>query len=353
MNPSLIVAAHSLLFLLLFSVCLFAFIVIRRIVLERRAVQFNRLYKQIEKDILEAISLLDPDFSLGVARKYGRHPAVLTQVLLDFGDIIVGEGRDQLRIIFNQAIRGRCLRGIASRRTTKRLQSIRLFIIFFDPAESAFLFRLLDDKPIIKLAVINALSRVPTPETMHHIFKAFEEDTGFTVQAYFNIIFGLGSRTEPLVKAFLNKPLPVDKLGLLVELVGAIPLQTLYEDVVALAKHSDKEIRIRVARTLGKLLIPETVDTLMALSSDGAWEVKAQAVKSLGRMKNLKTLDVLERSLFSPFWYVRYNAGYGLAEIGEEGVRRLKEVAGQEEDRYARDMSVMVLNDLIFPGEAA
>jgi HEAT repeat protein len=81
--------------------------------------------------------------------------------------------------------------------------------------------------------------------------------------------------------------------------------------------------------------------------------VKAQAVKSLGRMKNLKTLDVLERSLFSPFWYVRYNAGYGLAEIGEEGVRRLKEVAGQEEDRYARDMSVMVLNDMIFPGEAA
>ena len=353
MSPSLIITAHGLLFLLLFSVSLFGFIVVRRLVLEQRQERNDRLYRVIEKDILEAISLLDPDFSLEVARKHRSRPGVLTQALLDFGDIIVGEGRDQLRIIFNYAIKNHCLKRLASRRTAKRLQSVRLFIIFFDPAESAFLFRLLDDKPIIKLAVVSALSRIPSPETLNHIFNAFEEDTGFTVQAYFNIMFGLGSRTESLVKAFLKKPLAAEKLGLLVELVGAIPLRTLHEDVVALAGHSDKEIRIRVARTLGKLLIPETVDTLIALSSDEAWEVKAQAVKSLGRMKDLKTLDVLGRSLFSPFWYVRYNAGYGLAEMGEEGLRRLKEVAAQEEDRYARDMSVMVLNDLIIPGEAA
>jgi len=225
--------------------------------------------------------------------------------------------------------------------------------MFFDPAESDFLFRLLDDKPIIKLAVVNALSRIPSPETLTHIFRAFEADTGFTVQAYFNIMFSLGDRIEPLVKEYMMKPLAVDKLGLLVELIGAIPLRTLYKDVVALAGHADKEIRIRVARTLGKLLIPETVDELIALSSDEAWEVKAQALKSLGKMKNPRTLDILTGSLFSPFWYVRHNAGYGLAEMGEEGLRRLKEIAGQKEDKFARDMSVMVLNDLIIPAEGS
>jgi hypothetical protein len=353
MSSPLIITSYSLLFLFLFSVSLFGFIIIRRLVLEGRQIRFEGLYKQIEKDVLEAISLLKPDFSLEVARRHKGHSEVLTQVLLDFGDIIVGEGRDQLRIIFNQAIKSECLRRLASRRTAKRLQSVRLFIVFFDPAESAFLLRLLDDKPIIKLAVVSALSRIPSPETLNHIFNSFEEDTGSTVQAYFNIMFSLGNRTEPLVKAFLKKPLSAEKLGLLVELVGAVPLRTLCEDIVALAGHPDKEIRIRVARTLGKLLIPETLDTLVALSTDEAWEVKAQAVKSLGRMKSLKTLSVLRESLFSPFWYVRYNAGYGLAEMGEEGLRRLKEVAAQNEDRYARDMSVMVLNDLILPGEAA
>jgi hypothetical protein len=353
MSPSVIVSAYSLLFLFLFSLSLFGFIVIRRLVLERRRLRFNRLYEQIEKDVLEAVSRLDPDFSLEAARRHKGHPEVLTQVLLDFGDIISGEGKDQLRIIFNHVVKSPCLKCLRSRRTAKRLQGIRLFVNFFDPAESDFLFRLLNDKPIIKLAVVNALSRVPSPETLDYVFKAFEEEEGSTIQAYFNIMFSLGNRTEPFVKAFLRKPLPVEKLGLLVELVGAIPLQTLHKDVVTLAGHPDKEIRIRVARTLGKLLVPETADTLVALSADEAWEVKAQAVKSLGKMKNTEALDILTRSLFSTFWYVRYNAGYGLAELGEAGLRRLKEMAGQEKDRYARDMSIMVLHDLIIPGEAA
>ncbi len=353
MTPSIIVSGYSLLFLLIFSVSLFAFIVIRRLVLERKKVRFDRLYGQIETDVLEAISRLNPDFSLQVARKHKGHPAVLTRVLLDFGDIIVGEGRDQLRVIFNHAVKDLCLKRLTSRRTAKRLQSIRLFIIFFDPAERDLLFRLLKDKPAIKLAVISALSRIPSPETLNHIFNAFQEDTGCTIPAYFNIMFSLGNRTEPLIKEFLKRPLPVDKLGLLVELVGAIPLRTLCENIVALAGHPDKEIRIRVARTLGKLLIPETVDTLVGLSADAAWEVKAQAVKSLGKMKNLGALDILTGSLFSPFWHVRYNAGYGLAELGEAGLLRLREIARQEDDKYARDMSNMVLNDLIIPGEAS
>ena len=95
------------------------------------------------------------------------------------------------------------------------------------------------------------------------------------------------------------------------------------------------------------------MDTLVALSADEAWEVNAQAVKSLGKFKNPEALDILTSSLFSAIWYVRYNAARGLAELGEGGLRRLKEIAGQDDDKYARDMSVMVLNDLIIPGEAA
>lgn len=353
MNLSLIIVAYSLLFLLLFSISLFAFIVIRRLVLNGQQVRFQKLYGLIEQDILEALSRQSPEFSQEVARKHEKHLRVLTRVLLDFGNAIVGQGQEQLKIIFNQTIKERCLRGIASWRTAKRLQSVRLFIVFYDPAESASLFRLLDDKPIIKLAVISALARIPTPETIGHIFKAFEEDSGATVQAHFNIMFSLGNQTEPFVKASLKKPLSAAKLGLLVELIGAIPLRTLCDDVVALAGHPDKEIRIRVARTLGKLLVPETASTLIGLSSDAAWEVKAQAVRSLGKMRNPAALDILRRSLFSPFWYVRYNAGYGLAEMGEEGLRRLKKVAAQEEDKYARDMSLMVLNDLIYSSKAA
>ena len=353
MSPSLILVLYSLIFLLLFSASLFVFIISRRILLDRKQARSKRLYLRIEKDILESISLLNPEFTLRVAQKYKPQANVLTKVLLDYGNTITGEVRDQLRIIFNHVMKDRCLKGLSSIRTIRRLQSARLFINFFDPRQSVFLLRLLDDKPIVKLTVINALSRLPSAETFSYVFKAFEEDSGYTVRSYFNIMFSLGNRIEPLIKSYLRKPLSPEKLGLLIELVGAIPLLSLYEDIVEFASHPDKEIRIKVARSLGKLLIPKSVQTLIVLSSDEAWEVKAQAVKSLGKLRNQDTLDILGKSLFSPYWHVRYNAGYGLAEMGEAGLRRLKEVAAQDKDRYARDMSVMVLNDLIYSEAAA
>jgi len=353
MSPSLIIVLYSLIFLFLFSFSLFAFIIVRRIVIDKRLARFQHIYRQIEKDTLEAISLLQPEFSLEVARRYEHHITVLTRVLLDYGDVITGEGREQLRIIFDRTAKGRCLKALSSRREAKRLQNARLFIIFFGPAENSVLLRLLNDKPLIKLAVINALSRTPSPEIFDQIFRAFEEDTGAAVRSYFNIMFSLGGRIERHVKTHLKMPLSEEKLGLLVELVGGVPLYSLYDELIRLAAHKDKEIRVKVARALGKLLIPESAKTLIALSEDQAWEVEAQAVKSLGKIKNPDTVKILARSLFSPHWHVRYNAGYGLAEIGEAGIRRLKEVASQDEDRYARDMSVMVLNELICSEAAA
>lgn len=353
MSQSLLIVSYSLLFLLLFSFFLFGFIVVRRVILQCQNRIFQKRYHQVEADLLEAMSSLRPAFSLEVARKYKSWPAVLTKALLDYGNAITGEGKDQLMIIFNEALRHRCYKNLSSRRTVKRLQGARLFIVFFDPAESSLLLKLLRDKPIVKLAAITALSRTPSPQMLRYLFKAFGEDSGQAARTYFNIMFGLGGRIEPLVKSNLKKPLPSEKLGLLIELVGSIPLRALYEDILVLASHEDKEIRIKVARALGKLLFPESAPTLVRLSSDPAWEVQAQAVKSLGSLKNLETVDLLARSLYSPHWYVRYNAGNALAGIGEEGIRKLKEIAAQKEDRYAGDMATMALNEVIYLEEAA
>jgi hypothetical protein len=353
MSPDLYIAAYSLIFLASFSFSLFLFIISRRALLKRSKTRFEELYRRIEEAVFKAIAIKDPEFTSQVALTYSAHPQALTQVLLDCGDIITGGGREQLKIIFRQAVQKRCLKSLRSLRTAKRLQNARLFVIFFDPGESAALFRLLEDKPIVKLAVINALSRFPSPETCRHVFSAFTEIEDSRVGSYFNILFSLGYRIEPLVKDYLAESLPTEKLGLLVELVGAIPLISLYEDVCRLSSHPDKEIRVKVARALGKLRIPETVKILIGLSEDSAWEVKAQALKSLGKLKSPATLPILYRSMFSPFWYVRLNAGYGLAELGAEGLGRLKEVASQNQDKYARDMSLMVLSDFIDSEAAA
>ncbi len=353
MSLSLLIASGSLAFLFLFTVSLFVFILLRRFFLVYQGARQGRLYRLTEGDILEALSAEDIGSAFRVAERHRFHPSVLTNVLLDYGVILSGEGKERLRVIFDLALKEKCLKDLSSVWTIKRLKSARLFVLFFNPGESSILFNLLHDKPIVKLAAITALARMPNPETLQLIFKAFEEDQGPAVRSYFNIMFGLGERIESLVQAGLTKPLSAQKLALLIELVGAIPLRTLAAEIRSFSDHPDKEIRIRVARALGKLLIPDAVSTLVALAADEAWEVKAQALKSLGKLKNPETLGILMQSLFSPNWYVRYNAGYGLAGMGKEGLRRLKQVAAQKEDRYASEMSVMVLNDLAYLEEAA
>jgi HEAT repeat protein len=137
-----------------------------------------------------------------------------------------------------------------------------------------------------------------------------------------------------------------EKTALLIELAGAIPLRSLYRDILAFVDHPEKEIRIKVVRALGGLLIPESAPVLIRLASDEAWEVQAQAVKSLGKLKNPGALDILTKSFYSENWYVRFNARSGLMNLGDSGVQRLEEISRQTDDSYAAAMAAMALHDL-------
>ncbi len=352
MTPSAIAIGYSLLFLFLLSFALFFFIISRRVVLDHQQKIFARRYHKVEKDILEAMAQLNPTFSIQLARRHRNFLAVLTKVLIDYGNLISGEGKGQLKIIFDAALKTKCLKSMTSRWAVKRLKSARLFVTFFDSADSQYLLRLLQDKPLIRLATITALSQTPSSETLIFLFKAFESDQGYPIRPYYNIMFGLGGRVEPYVRDYLRKPLSPEKIALLIELVGAIPLRSLYEDILVYASHENKEVRIRVARAMGRLLVPDSTKTLVSMARDGAWEVRAQAVKSLGKLGTLEALDILSDSLFSPFWHVRLNAASALAKLGEPGDGKLREVASQTKDRYAAEMSAMILDEIIQPQES-
>ena len=98
--------------------------------------------------------------------------------------------------------------------------------------------------------------------------------------------------------------------------------------------------------------IPASLDILINLTEDEAWEVSAQALKSLGKLGDMAAVDILAKSLYSPFWHVRFNAGHGLASLGSSGIKQLKKTKRQTKDRYASDMATMVLDETIYMGES-
>jgi HEAT repeat protein len=217
---------------------------------------------------------------------------------------------------------------------------------FIDPLKMGSMLKLLEDKPIVRLAAVQAISQLSTPETLGLVFQAFESDLCPNIHSYISIILSLGAKAEVNIHEALEKPISQEKIALLIELAGAIPLRSLYSDILPFADHPEKEVRIKVARALGGLLIPDSIPVLIRLASDEAWEVQAQAVKSLGRLKSPEALDILAESFFSKNWHVRFNARTGLMNLGDAGVRRLEEISQQTRDAYAAAMAAMALHDM-------
>lgn len=349
-----IVVLYSFAYLFLMSAALFLFILIRRLVVVRRERRDLAAYEEMERDLLEVLTAEDPDAAArGFARRHRGRSRVLKRLLVAYRETLVGRTLEPLRTVFDATIGRRCLRELRSPWLAARLQNVRLFVDFSQPEEAFRLVRLLHDKPVVRLAALNALSGIASRDTLTVIFDLFEKDPEPNLYAYSNVFNTLGQRIEPFVRDSLGKPLPAAKLALLIEMAGRLLFRGLYGDVVRFAGHADKELRLRTARALGHLLVPASRRVLGGLAADPEWEVQAQALRSLGYLQDWRTVPILVKALFSPHWHVRYNAGHALAAFGPVGVAQLQEVTRQTEDHYAAEMAAMVLDDIVLAGGAS
>jgi hypothetical protein len=348
-----IVVVYSSIYLLLLSIALLLFITFRRMFIQSRDKREAQVYDRLEAELLEVLTATDPrEEALRFARRHKAHPRVLKRLLVAYREAVMGSVLEPLRTIFDRTIRRKCLRGLKSRWLFVRLQNVRLFVGFSRREEAPDLVALLHDKPVVRLAVLVALTGIPSDEMLAHIFESFESDSRPNLYAYSNIFFSLGQRINPHLRRSLRRPLSVEKTALLIEMAGRLLLRPLFREISEFADHPDKELRIRTARALGKLSVPASRETMVRLAADEAWEVRAQALRGLGFLKDRKTLPLLAGGLFSPHWHIRYNAGYGLAAFGLAGILRLQEISRQKKDRFAADMASMVLDTLVLTGGA-
>jgi HEAT repeat protein len=332
MSIPLIIVGYSLVFLLFFALSIFVFIIVRRIALRSRERKLETLSEELETDILLAMSAPDEGVAHKVAETYSGTPRILTRVVVDYAMTISGPERDRLKLIYDLALKERLLRDIRSHFIHIRLRAIRPFILFVD------------------LAVIDTLSDISHPVLIDWIFQTFAETPEPDLRASMNLMYSLGRKIENHIRPYLNDSMSAPKLGALIEMVGAIPLPSMYDLILEFAGHPDMEVRVRVARALGRLniLVKPVTRALAGLTKDDAWEVQAQALKSLGRLHVTTSLETLRRGMFSPHWHCRRNAGFALANLGGAGLKHLKEIAAQRADRYAADMARMVLEETAF-----
>ncbi|MBN1940110.1 MAG: HEAT repeat domain-containing protein [Candidatus Aminicenantes bacterium] len=329
----------------LFVAALFLFIIGRRLDLQRREKIFTARYKMIEQEIVAVLYTTDEKAIARIAVKYRTWPDVLTSVLVNLIRIVGGEEKIILKTIFALTLRDDLIIDLESGNYRRRLTATRLLGMFADPANVPALLRRLRDKPTIQFAAVNSIAGFPDDRVLDFVFRAFEADPKPNIHHFTDIVSKHGQACECYIREALRKPLSEEKIGILIEMTGLIPARGLYPDIIGFAAHQDKEVRIKVARALGRLLIPDSFEVLAALAEDPAWEVEAQAVRSLGRLNNQDALSVLARGLHSLSWHVRNNSKDALLDMGAVGIRKLREVSDTTQDQFAADMAEMGLEE--------
>ncbi|MBC7363143.1 MAG: HEAT repeat domain-containing protein [Candidatus Aminicenantes bacterium] len=333
----------SLELLAIFLLFLIFFIIIYRYFNTRRAVWFEQNYQRITDELLEMLTSSDPQQIVVVAEKNKKLFGPLTHALLDLARRIKGPEREKLSAVFHLAAEKKVKRYLRSPFLIRRLMAARLLDFFTELPDPELLRKLLKDKAPVRLAAISALARVPTEKTVSFILETLETDPAPDFQTYLEILFPLGEALENPLRQSLKKTLRPEILSFYIELAGVIPLRRLYPDLLVFKNSENKEVRIKTARAISRMELPESFTVLLEMASDSSWEVQAQAILGLGRLKNPEAIPFLVAALSSPYWHVRLNAKEALLLMGEPGIEALRQVASSSSDRFAADMARMGL----------
>lgn len=244
----------------------------------------------------------------------------------------------------------RIRRGARSRFWWRRLEAGRLLTLVGGGADVALLLRLLGDQhPAVVIAVIGALERVQSPAldtaVLSHLPKLPR-----TVQAYASAALQRAkSGVVQVLATRLRGPRAAPGLAAYVDLAGRLADPSLRDGVLALADHSNLEVRTAVARVLARYPHGDSLRVLTRLAADPAWQTRAQAIQSLGKL-DARAVALFRSALRDSSWWVRLRAALALARAGGEGRNALL-TAETGADAFARDMARFVLG--LTPGALA
>lgn len=104
-------------------------------------------------------------------------------------------------------------------------------------------------------------------------------------------------------------------------------------------EREERELRFSAERYLGRYPWEPARDALIAFVKDKEalhWEYAALAAWALRNYEGEDVLSALKSALYSPNWYVRYNAAESLESKGFSYAELIDVMAGK--DRYAREM---------------
>lgn len=271
---------------------------------------------------------------------------VLEELLLEYSDIISGEGKERLLSISRQTgILGKNLELMHKRSWWKQAMGA-YFIGQMEAEEGVPILLEKIDSEKEELAYIAKRSLIKISGTKY-LEQIMEKEVHGSIKTK-NRVMSLIDDTEEDIYSTMEKLFERENTFL-----SIIALESLGnrkdERVIPYIKkyifNQEKELRIssiKAAMSIGDIGDDEYFWYLLKLETDESWEVRTFFAKLLGIFKRTESVDVLSTLLTDENWHVRFNSGESLLKQGEIGILTLSEML-LSEDKFASDRAFDII----------
>jgi hypothetical protein len=224
-----------------------------------------------------------------------------------------------------------------SRLWNRRVRAMRRLALVATTDEAEVLLARHSDRHLIKVIAAQTLVRVGSPEQLLAFLGRLSIPNRLMEQPLAEVL-GTASvdQMDTLLDGLPRITDPGVRRLVLVSAAHITPgscLRYLFEA----ATDPDKEVRIGACLAASIMAVSDLLPLMLAALRDPAFEVRAQAAKALGRLRMTAAIEPLTTALEDRAFWVRQNAASSLRSFGDQGRRRLEEVAANGRDRFAVD----------------
>lgn len=274
-------------------------------------------------------------------------PAVLRACLNDYMIRTAGDYREGVaRLYRGLGLLDGDLAELRSRRFGVRMRALRRLATVVTREHRAVIAAMASEGGEIRLLVAQIVGRIGTAHDVLALLASWRITSRLSEYPVHVMIDAMAA--EPLREVMGHwDDLGQAELQRIVLTVGAKKVAGACQAILPRAAiHASIEVRIAAARACGSIASDVSLELLETLSADTAWEVRAQVAKALACHPIPRAAERLVAALSDKSFWVRQNAAFALGQHGQDGIRRLRAVAEQVGDRYARDAAEHVLTDL-------
>ncbi len=282
-----------------------------------------------------------------------REQPIVLDLLLRYRAMLRGPEAERITAYLEeQGYVRQAVEGLRARNRWSRAASASLLGRMKSDAAVAALVELMsDDSDDVRMTAARSLAAIGDPAAVDALATALADSSRWTATTVATDLIEMGPASVPTLieiasAADSGKEGAHDAAVTAVRVLGEIRDPRAEPVLIRLLESSGNlNVRARAAAALGAVGGPLTPPALRDALRDDAWQVRAQAAASLSALGDRESIPALSAAIKDESWWVRRNCAEALGALGQPGREALRALATSE-DRYVRDRSLAVLQDL-------